>query len=88
MLVDEAARFGRSASSSVAYHQRASGRRSTRAVDDERLLGRIRGLHAANYFAYGYRRMWKALLRAGEQVPLNSRRRSTLRGQRGVTATS
>jgi putative transposase len=26
-------------------------------------------LHAANYYAYGYRRMWKALLRAGEQVP-------------------
>ena len=22
----------------------------------------------ANYFAYGYRRMWKALLRAGERV--------------------
>src|SRR5207248_6674431 len=26
-------------------------------------------LHAANYYAYGYRRMWKALRRAGEQVP-------------------
>ena len=26
-------------------------------------------LHAANYYAYGYRRMWKALLRAGERVP-------------------
>ena len=25
-------------------------------------------MHEANYFAYGYRRMWKALLRAGEQV--------------------
>jgi putative transposase len=52
-----------------AYYERASGRRSPRAVEDERLLGQIRELHAANYFAYGYRRMWKALLRAGEQVP-------------------
>jgi putative transposase len=45
------------------------GRRSARAIEDERLLGRIRELHAANYYAYGYRRMWKALRRAGEQVP-------------------
>jgi putative transposase len=52
-----------------AYYQRASGRRSARAVEDERLLARIRELHAANYYAYGYRRMWKALRRAGEQVP-------------------
>jgi putative transposase len=52
-----------------AYYQRRGGRRSVRAVEDERLLGRIRELHAANYYAYGYRRMWKALRRAGEQVP-------------------
>jgi putative transposase len=52
-----------------AYYQRRSGRRSLRAVEDERLLGRISELHAANYHAYGYRRMWKALRRAGEQVP-------------------
>lgn len=52
-----------------AYYQRRSGRRSKRAVADERLLARIRELHAANYYAYGYRRMWKALRRAGEQVP-------------------
>jgi putative transposase len=52
-----------------AYYQRRNGRRSERAVEDERLLGRIRELHAANYYAYGYRRMWKALRRAGEQVP-------------------
>jgi putative transposase len=38
-------------------------------VEDERLLARIRELHAANYYAYGYRRMWKTLKRAGEQVP-------------------
>jgi putative transposase len=34
-----------------AYYQRRSGRRSPRAVDDERLLGQIRELHAANYYA-------------------------------------
>ena len=28
----------------------------------------IRELHAANYYAYGYRRMWKALRRDGEPV--------------------
>jgi hypothetical protein len=52
-----------------AYYQRRSGRRSAQAVEDERLLQRIRQLHAANYHAYGYRRMWKTLRRAGEQVP-------------------
>jgi putative transposase len=55
--------------SASAYYHRASGQRSRRTVEDERLLGRIRALHAANYYAYGYRRMWKALLRAGEEVP-------------------
>jgi len=54
--------------SASAYYQRATGERSERAVEDERLLGRIEELHAANYFAYGYRRMWKALKRAGEHV--------------------
>jgi putative transposase len=38
-----------------AYYQRRSGRSSPRAVEDERLLARIRELHAANYYAYGYR---------------------------------
>jgi putative transposase len=52
-----------------AYYQRASGKLSGRAVEDERLLARIRELHASNYYAYGYRRMWKALRRAGEQLP-------------------
>jgi putative transposase len=52
-----------------AYYERASGRRSARAVEDERLLARIRELHATNYYAYGYRRMWKTLRRADEQVP-------------------
>lgn len=54
-----------------AYYQRRSGRRSARAVEDERLLGRIRELHVANYYAYGYRRMWKALRRAGEHTSID-----------------
>jgi putative transposase len=55
--------------SASAYYQRAKGERSARALDDERLLGRIRQIHAANYEAYGHRRTWKALLREGERVP-------------------
>jgi putative transposase len=54
--------------SASAYYRRATGERSRRVVEDERLLERIRGLHAANYYAYGARRMWKALRREGEQV--------------------
>jgi putative transposase len=54
--------------SASAYYRRASGQRSARAVEDERLLGVIGELHAANHYAYGYRRMWKALGRAGETV--------------------
>ena len=54
--------------SASAYYHRKTGARSRRQVEDERLLGRIRELHAANYYAYGSRRMWKALRRAGEQV--------------------
>jgi transposase InsO family protein len=54
--------------SASAYYQRATGRRSARAVEDERLLGVIGRTHAANYEAYGSRRMWKALRRQGEDV--------------------
>jgi putative transposase len=54
--------------SASAYYQRRSGPRSARAVEDARLLTRIEELHACNYYAYGYRRMWKALLREGENV--------------------
>jgi putative transposase len=54
--------------SASAYYERASGRRSARQVEDERLLERIRELYEANYCAYGYRRTWKALQRAGEHV--------------------
>ena len=55
--------------SASAYHKRATGQRSTRVTEDERLLAVIRHTHASNYYAYGYRRMWKALGRAGETVP-------------------
>jgi transposase InsO family protein len=54
--------------SASAYYQRATGERSARAREDERLLGVICELHERNYLAYGSRRMWKALLRSGEQV--------------------
>jgi putative transposase len=54
--------------SASAYYQRATGQRSDRAVEDERLLSVICELHARNYYAYGSRRMWKALLRSGENV--------------------
>jgi putative transposase len=55
--------------SASAYYQRATGERSARAVEDERLLGVIRETHQRNYEAYGYRKTWKALLRAGETAP-------------------
>jgi putative transposase len=54
--------------SASAYYQRKTGRRSRRVVEDVRLLSVIRELHLANYEAYGSRRMWKALRRAGHQV--------------------
>ncbi len=55
--------------SASAFYQRATGQRSPRQLEDERLLEKIRETHKKNYEAYGYRRTWKALLRAGEQVP-------------------
>jgi putative transposase len=55
--------------SASAYCQRATGVQSARSVADERLFERIREVHQANYEAYGYRRTWKALVRAGEMVP-------------------
>jgi putative transposase len=54
--------------SASAYYERAKGERSARALEDERLLGRIREVHERNYCAYGYRRTWIALKREGEQV--------------------
>ncbi len=55
--------------SASAYYERATGRRSARAVEDERLLEVIKKTHAANYEAYGSRRMWKQLRRQGETAP-------------------
>ncbi len=55
--------------SASAYYHRATGARSARQREDERLLRRIREIHQANYEAYGYRRTWKALRRAGETAP-------------------
>lgn len=54
--------------SESAYCKRASGERSRRSVEDERLLGLIRELHARNWFAYGSRRVWLALRREGHEV--------------------
>ncbi len=53
--------------SASAYYERRAGRRSARALEDDRLTELIAKTHAENYSAYGYRRTWKALLRAGEQ---------------------
>jgi putative transposase len=55
--------------SASAYYHRAHGERSARELDDERLLAVVRETHLANYEAYGYRRTWKALTRAGETAP-------------------
>jgi len=54
--------------SASAYYERRTGCRSPRAIEDERLLARIREIHERNYCAYGYRRMWIALQREGEEV--------------------
>ncbi len=54
--------------SASAYYHRATGARSRRVIDDERLVEQIREVHAANYYAYGYRKMWLALGRAGHEV--------------------
>ena len=69
--------------SASAYHQRASGQRSNRAVEDERLLEQIRQVHAANYFAYGYRKLWLALGRAGHEDVGRDRVRRLMR-QNGI----
>lgn len=54
--------------SASAYYERASGERSARVVEDERLGVRIRDVHRANYEAYGYRRMHAQLVREGEDA--------------------
>lgn len=54
--------------SASAYYHRATGALSNRARSDQRLLAKIKEVHAANYFAYGSRKMWKALKARGENV--------------------
>ena len=54
--------------SASAYYQRASGERSARRVEDERLLAKIRKVFAENYECYGVRRIHAALLRDGERI--------------------
>jgi len=66
--------------SASAYYQRKTGARSSRAIEDERLLGVIRQVHESNYFAYGYRRMWKALKSTRRLTP-TPRGASTKRSQ-------
>lgn len=68
--------------SASAYYHRATGARSDRVVEDERLLAVIRATHEANYFAYGYRKMWLTLQRAGETVGRDHVRR--LMHQHGI----
>jgi hypothetical protein len=54
--------------SASAYHQRTTGARAQPAVDDERLVERIREVPRRELLRYGSRRMWKALDRAGEPI--------------------
>ena len=54
--------------SASAYYQRATGERSERSIEDERLLGRIREVHEQNFECYGYPRVWHELRRQGERV--------------------
>ena len=54
--------------SASAYYQRASGERSARQLEDERLTARIVKVHDENYDCYGYRRVHGALRREGETV--------------------
>ena len=58
-----------------AYYERAGSGPSARELSDAELLEQIRELHAANYSAYGYRRTWKALARAGVEVGRDQVRR-------------
>ncbi len=51
-----------------AYYQRATGERSERSVEDERLIARIREVHSENFDCYGYPRVWHELRREGEDV--------------------
>lgn len=54
--------------SASAYYRRATGERSARRVEDDRLTGRIREVHEANYECYGYRRVHAQLVREDESA--------------------
>ena len=54
--------------SASAYYKRATGERSERSVEDERLIARIREVHEQNFECYRYPRVWRELERQGEQV--------------------
>jgi putative transposase len=54
--------------SASAYYQRATGERSARQIEDERLTVRVREVHEQNFECYGYPRVWHQLGREGEQV--------------------
>jgi putative transposase len=54
--------------SASAYYERATGERSARSVEDERLTARIREVHEQNFECYGYPRVWQELQREGEDV--------------------
>jgi putative transposase len=51
-----------------AFYERATGRRSARAVADEQLVAVIRQVHEENFCAYGYRKLQLALRRRGIEV--------------------
>jgi transposase InsO family protein len=75
--------------SASSYYHRKTGARSARVVSDERLLGLIRQLHLDNYEAYGSRKTWKALRRAGHEFGRDQvariMRRAGIRGAKGRT---
>lgn len=54
--------------SASTYYQRATGERSARSVEDERLIARIHQVYEENFECYGYPRVWHELRRQGEQV--------------------
>jgi putative transposase len=54
--------------SASAYYERATGERSARRIEDERLTARIREVHEQNFECYGYPRVWHELRRQGEPV--------------------
>ncbi len=51
-----------------AYYQRAKGELSTRAVQDEQLLGEVQRVYRANYECYGSLRTWQQLRRENVAV--------------------